>query len=1401
MKPLPNLLIVDDLVENIYLLEVILRKVKVKIITALSGPEALAKIRNVELALAIIDVRMPGMDGFELAVKMNQERIEDKVPVIFLTASNFNEIDAFQGYHSGAVDYMSKPIDNYILLCKINVFLDLFKQKQTIITNALQLKASSDELIRVNSALKKSERRLSDIMFSMADWVWEVDEKGVYTYSSKRGSEILGISREEIIGKTMFDFMPSDEVERASAIFSEIMSSKAAIKDFESWNIGKNGERICLLTNGVPILDEAGNFKGYRGIDKDITERKCAEAALQESEEKFRSVTQSANDAIITCNNKGIITDWNEGAERIFGYTEFEINGKNLSVILPKVYQNSYFDHIKRVLNNEEIDFIGRTFEISGLRKTGDQFPLELSLAEWETESGRFFTGIIRDVSRRKKADEAIKLISTRLALAVRAGGVGVWDLDIVNNELLWDDRMFELYGIKRENFSHAYESWLAGIHPDDLEKSDTEIKMAIGGEKEFDSQFRVCWPDGSVHNIRANAVVIRNEAGEPLNMIGTNWDITGQKKLEEKLKSNEINFRTFFETLNDLILVANKQGMIIYVNDLVSQKLGFTKDELYNMHVLDLNPAEMRSEAEDIFGEMLAGKREICPLPLIRKDGTRLPVESRIWAGKWNGEECIFGLSKDLSPEQEALGKFNKIFDNNPALMAISTIPEGIFTDVNKTFLVKTGFSKEDVIGKSADDLGLFVEPEKQRAAGVELSKNGALHNFELQICTRSGKILDGLFSGEIIESQEQRLILTVMVDVSERKLAENIVRESESNLAEAQRIAHIGSWEWDMNANIVKWSKEMFRVFDIDPETYDGSPLAIIEVLHPDDVDMFTQNMNNNLSNGNSSALEYRVIHKDGSIHSILAEGRMEYNQDEKPFRSIGTVQDITERKRAEKEIQQANNFLDSVVENIPNMIFIKDVKTLRYLRFNKAGESLLGIPKEDILGKSDYDFFTKEIADVFTEKDNEVITLGKRIDVLEESVPTKHQGIRILHVKKVPIYNDKGDPEYLLGVAEDITERKKADHTLKVSEEKYRTMLNASPDGIFLIDFNGRITDVSEIGVELFGFENKEELLGKHFMGFVPSEGKKIILDIITKTMNEGIAQNIEMRIRKKNNSLFLSEASSTLIQGADGKPFSFMIIIRDISFRKKMETKQLHADRMANLGEMASGIAHEINQPLNIISMVMDKILFETAKTDFVDVSFLKLKSDKIFENITRIRNIIDHVRAFSRTHDDYVLTAFDINSSIDNAASMIAEQFKHLGINLSLNLDRQIPQIVGNTYKFEQVIVNLLTNAKDAVIEKKSLQEEFIDLQIEIKTHQENRCLIVEISDNGIGIGNDDFHNIMLPFYTTKEEGKGTGLGLSICYQIIKDMNGTIDISSNKLNGTIIKLVLEIQTEK
>jgi PAS domain S-box-containing protein len=375
---------------------------------------------------------------------------------------------------------------------------------------------------------------------------------------------------------------------------------------------------------------------------------------------------------------------------------------------------------------------------------------------------------------------------------------------------------------------------------------------------------------------------------------------------------------------------------------------------------------------------------------------------------------------------------------------------------------------------------------------------------------------------------------------------------------------------------------------------------------------------------------------------------------------------------------------------------------------------------------------------------------------------------------------------------------SELMRVNSALQQSEEKYRTMLNASPDGILVIDQKGYIEEVSEVGVELFGYPGRDDIVGKKLTSFVTKEDSKTVKTILEKTMREGLTLNIGLRLIRKDQSVFPGELSARRLFGPDDMSMTVMITIRDISQRKKEETKLMHADRMVNLGEMASGIAHEINQPLNIISMVLDKILFETERNQKVDIDFIKEKSDKIFENIIRIRNIIDHIRAFSRSHEDYVLSAFNINTSIENAVSMIREQFNHMGIILDLQLDNEIPQLVGNTYKFEQVIVNLLTNAKDAVVEKKNLAPDYTSMNIGIRSSKVNESIIVEISDDGIGISEEDLNNVILPFYTTKEEGKGTGLGLSICYQIIKEMGGTIDIASNRMSGTKIKLELEIQ---
>ena len=262
-------------------------------------------------------------------------------------------------------------------------------------------------------------------------------------------------------------------------------------------------------------------------------------------------------------------------------------------------------------------------------------------------------------------------------------------------------------------------------------------------------------------------------------------FDITDRKRVEDQQLQSENNFRSFIETIDDIAVIGNTSGKIIYANPAAVTKIGYSSEELKTMHILDLHPTWNRQEATSILNDMFNGKRATCPLPLASKSGSLIPVETRIWHGKWNGLDCVFGLSKDLTKEQEALQKFDKFFRMNPALMAVSTIPDQKFIDVNEAFVIALGYTEEEILGKSSLELGLFSDAEGQRRAVELLTKYGSIRGIELKVRTKGDSCRDGLFSGEVIESQGVRYFLTVMIDITDRKRAE---AERESVIQELQ-------------------------------------------------------------------------------------------------------------------------------------------------------------------------------------------------------------------------------------------------------------------------------------------------------------------------------------------------------------------------------------------------------------------------------------------------------------------------------------------------------------------------------------------------------------------------------------------------------------------------------------
>ncbi len=259
-KPLKILMVEDNLFDA-ELIRLELRKINKDFESRIVQDEKnfLNELETFQPDLILSGYTMPqftGLDALDIAKKKCPE-----IPFIIVTGTLNDEI-AVKCIRWGAWDYVLK---------------DRLVHLGHAVKNAIKLKAENEKKKLAEDALRESEKRFKDISFSMADWIWEVDEKGVYTYCSDKVQNVLGYSVDEIIGKTPFDFMDHEEAEKIKNIFKQILEQKKPIKDLENWNINKDDRKICLLTNGIPILDENGNITGYRGVDKDITERKKAE--------------------------------------------------------------------------------------------------------------------------------------------------------------------------------------------------------------------------------------------------------------------------------------------------------------------------------------------------------------------------------------------------------------------------------------------------------------------------------------------------------------------------------------------------------------------------------------------------------------------------------------------------------------------------------------------------------------------------------------------------------------------------------------------------------------------------------------------------------------------------------------------------------------------------------------------------------------------------------------------------------------------------------------------------------------------------------------------------------------------------------------------------------------------
>ncbi|NLZ08619.1 MAG: response regulator [Bacteroidales bacterium] len=246
--------------------------------------------------------------------------------------------------------------------------------------------------------------------------------------------------------------------------------------------------------------------------------------------------------------------------------------------------------------------------------------------------------------------------------------------------------------------------------------------------------------------------------------------DITQRKVMEDHLKAKETNFRTLFNSMLDMIIVTSKDGKIIHANQATFNKLGYSLEELREIGIPGIDSIGSKEESQKIFNSMLKGERDRCLQSVQKNDGTLIPVESMIVYGKWDGEDCVFAILKDLTEEKEASQRFELLFRNNPALICLFSYPEGQIIDVNNAFLNTLGYKREEVIGKSLVELRLFYQIDTLNYVLDQLNSNKTVKSLEMTVRDGIGNIRKGLLTAEILGVGEQKFFLASLLDITEQ-------------------------------------------------------------------------------------------------------------------------------------------------------------------------------------------------------------------------------------------------------------------------------------------------------------------------------------------------------------------------------------------------------------------------------------------------------------------------------------------------------------------------------------------------------------------------------------------------------------------------------------------------------
>lgn len=518
-------------------------------------------------------------------------------------------------------------------------------------------------------------------------------------------------------------------------------------------------------------------------------------------------------------------------------------------------------------------------------------------------------------------------------------------------------------------------------------------------------------------------------------------------------------------------------------------------------------------------------------------------------------------------------------------------------------------------------------------------------------------------------------------------------------------------------------------------------------------------------------------RIVPINLGISEMIVEGERKF---------IGVMRDISRRKRAEEEARATSEIFKLSFENMTHGAIVYD-ENQRVIAFNRRYLTLLGIPPEEV-------FLGQELANILRiqhrmglhpDKSDIEDFIRRRYEEIRRGGETRREivlsGDRFLAVRSVSVPG-----KILVITLANITERNRAARALRESETRIRAIFENAADAIVTVAADGTVLAFNPAGERIFGYL-ADEIVGRSVDVLIPQGVPKRIVGADAHLVSEA-------KGRRKDGTtvpLEVSAARASLAQSEVG-----VLILRDVTPQKAMQAQLLHTSKLATVGQMAAGLAHEMNQPLNVIRMAADNVLIRVERGQ-AQSEWIQEKLELIGQQAAKVGTMILHMRVFARS-DSSDFKAFDPLESVRSAVRLMDHQLRLSNIRLRDELPSRCAPVLGHPSQLEQVVINLLTNAHDAIVEHPAPSEEGIGrIELSLADDRDRHVVAIRVRDTGGGIPDEIRERVFDPFFTTKDVGKGTGLGLSICNTIVTEMKGHIDIAAVP-RGTEITVTLPAQ---